>query len=40
MKLKNVTSDEAGKIANEDPTVISGVLNAKVKPWMAAMGTP
>lgn len=37
--LKAVTAEEAAKIAQEDPTVQSGLLSAKVSPWMTVMGT-
>ena len=37
--LKAVTAEEATKIAQEDPTVQSGLLTAKVSPWMTVMGT-
>jgi uncharacterized protein YciI len=38
--LKVSSQEEAQKIAQEDPTVVSGLLIATVKPWMAAMGSP
>ena len=33
------TIEEAQKIANDDPTVKSGLLNVEVKQWMVAMQT-
>jgi len=37
MILKAETMEEAEKIANDDPTVKSGLLNVQVRQWMAAM---
>jgi uncharacterized protein YciI len=37
MMVFNGTLEEAEQIANEDPTVKSGLLKVIVRPWMCAM---